>query len=59
MAKKTNPAPKKPAVKKNNDSLPDLKIYIDEQGRIVKNYPVDQLNDFLNEHVPDKKLEDS
>ncbi len=55
MAKKNNPIPKKTPPKQAG--LPDLQIYIDEQGRIVKNYDVAELNDFLNKHVPDKKLE--
>lgn len=58
MAKKNSPAPKKPVPKKKS-GLPDLEIYIDEQGRIVKNYDVAELNNFLNQHVPDKKLEES
>lgn len=57
MAKKNSPAPKKSASKKKS-GLPDLEIHIDEQGRIVKNYDVTELNSFLNQHVPDKKLEE-
>ena len=56
MAKKNNLIFKK--MPPRQAGLPDLKIYIDEQGRIVKNYDVAELNDFLNKHVPDKKLED-
>ena len=57
MAKKNNPIAKKPASKPKT-GLPNLKIYIDEQGRIVKNYDATELNEFLNQHVPDRKLEE-
>lgn len=57
MAKKNKPAPQQPAPKKKA-GLPDLEIYIDEQGRIVKNYDVADVNNFLNKHAPDKKLDE-
>ena len=57
MAKKHNSAPKTPAPK-NKTGLPDFDIYINEQGHIVKNYDVNEVNEFLNQHVPDKKFEE-
>ncbi len=57
MAKKNAPVPKTPAVKKKT-GLPNFDIYINEQGHIVKNYDVNEVNEFLNQHVPDKKLEE-
>lgn len=57
MAKKNNSVPKTPTLKKKT-GLPDFDIYINEQGHIVKNYDVNKVNEFLNEHVPDKKLEE-
>ncbi len=57
MAKKNESVPKAPVPKKKT-GLPDFDIYINEQGHIVKNYDVNEVNEFLNEHVPDKKLEE-
>ncbi len=57
MTKKNDSAPKTPVLKKKT-GLPDFDIYINEQGRIVKNYNVTEVNEFLNQHVPDRKLEE-
>ena len=57
MAKKNDSKPKTPVVKKQA-GLPDFDIYINEQGHIVKNYDVQEVNEFLNQHVPDKKIEE-
>lgn len=36
----------------------EINTYINEFGQIVRDVPVEEINDFLNEHVPDKKLEE-
>lgn len=41
------------------ETHPDLKgldIRVNEFGEIISNIPVDKLNDFLDKHVVDKKL---
>lgn len=35
-----------------------INIQVNEFGQIVKNFDIDKINSFLNEHVPDKKLND-
>jgi|GEM_PF-1253458 len=55
MVKKNDSTPKTPAPKKKA-GLPNFDIYINEQGHIVKNYDVNEVNEYLNQHVPDKKL---
>lgn len=43
----------KPAV---NPELQGFDIRINASGEIECTYSIDQLNDFLNRHVPDRKL---
>ncbi len=45
----------KPEVHKD---LEGLNIQINEFGEIVTNFKVDVINEFLNENVEDKKLQD-
>jgi len=44
---------------KMHDELDGFQISINEFGQITSSFEVDKLNDFLNEHVADKKLYDS
>lgn len=52
---KKKPVEGKPVV---HPELDGLEISINEFGEIVSNMKVDTLNDFLNEHVDDKKFRD-
>jgi hypothetical protein len=50
---------KDPAKKPNvHDELKGFNIKINEFGEIISNLEIDQLNEFLNENVEDKKLKD-
>lgn len=40
-----------------NKALRQLDVKIDEFGQIVRNVNLEQINEFLDETVPDKKLE--
>jgi hypothetical protein len=40
------------------ENLDAINIQVNEFGQIVKNFDIDKINSFLNEHVPDKKLND-
>lgn len=56
MTKQTKPKPRprqKPPVHRD---LKDLDIRVNEFGEIVRDYNVEDLNNFLNEKVKDKKL---
>lgn len=41
---------------KSDKPLKNLHISINEFGQIVKDVPTEEINDFLNKEVPDKKL---
>ena len=41
-----------------NKELEGFTIDINEFGEIITNYKIDKLNDFLNENVEDRKLEE-
>ncbi|MBK7505947.1 MAG: hypothetical protein IPI52_13100 [Bacteroidetes bacterium] len=41
-----------------NKELEGFSIDINEFGEIITNYKIDKLNDFLNENVEDRKLEE-
>lgn len=52
---------KKNDTKKNasvHDELKGLDLTINEFGEVIGNTKIDQLNQFLDKHVTDKKLED-
>ncbi len=53
-------AKKKSDVDKSNTNkeLDGFEVKINEFGEIITNYNVDKVNDFLDEHVDDKKLKD-
>jgi hypothetical protein len=53
MAKKN-----KKEIPQINKELEGFSIDINEFGEIITNYKVDKLNDFLNENVEDRKLEE-
>ncbi|MCC7245219.1 MAG: hypothetical protein IT269_06045 [Saprospiraceae bacterium] len=36
--------------------LKDIRISINEFGQIVKDIPTEEINEFLNKEVPDRKL---
>ena len=52
---KKKPKKGKPEV---HEELKGFDIKINEFGEIVSNFPVDKLNEFLNENVEDKKLKE-
>ena len=37
----------------------EISTYINEFGQIVRDVPVEEINTFLDENVPDKKLDES
>lgn len=41
-----------------HDELKGLDLTINEFGEVIGNTKIDQLNEFLDKHVTDKKLED-
>ena len=56
MAKKELDRSSPPPGKKNIPESPGVKIRVDEFGRIVMENEVEKINEFLNEAVKDKKL---
>ena len=55
MAKSKNTQPEK----NNNENLKGFNIKVNEFGEIVTSHKIDQINEFLDENVKDKKLEQS
>ena len=55
MAKQKKESKKQPNV---HDELKGFNIKINEFGEIITNLEIDQLNDFLDENVEDKKLKE-
>ena len=53
MTKKKNEPEKKPRVHKD---LEGFEIGISPTGQVISNFTHDQINEFLNKHVKDKKL---
>ena len=56
--KNTKPE-KKTETSLDDKPLKDMVIQVNEFGQIVKDVALDKINSFLNENVPDKKLEES
>jgi hypothetical protein len=54
MAKK----PTSPKKAKVNKALDGLNVNVNSLGEVETSYDIDKLNQFLNEHVDDKKLKD-
>lgn len=46
---KTNP--------KVHEDLKNMNIRVNEMGEIIKEFDIDEINDFLDKNVNDKKLE--
>jgi len=42
--------------KKEKENLEDFNIEINEFGEIITNTPIEELNEFLNKNLDDKKL---
>jgi len=57
MKKKKNDIKKEEL--KVNPKLKGLEININSLGEINSNYDIEKINQFLNEHVDDKKLKDN
>lgn len=53
MAKSKNNQPEK----KNNENLKGFDIKVNEFGEIITSHKIDEINEFLDENVKDKKLE--
>ncbi len=53
MAKSKNNKPDK----KNSENLKGFDIKVNEFGEIITSHKIDQINEFLDENVKDKKLE--
>ena len=53
MAKSENNKPEK----KNNENLKGFDIKVNEFGEIITSHKIDQINEFLDENVVDKKLD--
>ena len=58
MAKKKKKPKKNKEKPKVNPELEGFDIEIDRFGEIKSNFNIDRINEFLNEHVDDKKLRD-
>lgn len=52
------PKKKDPNKAQIHKDLKGFEIHINEFGEIITNRPIDELNDFLDEKVKDKKLLD-
>jgi hypothetical protein len=52
---KKKPKKGKPEV---HEELEGFDIKINEFGEIISNFPVDRINEFLNENLEDKKLKE-
>ena len=52
---KKKPKKGKPEV---HEELKGFDIKINEFGEIISNFPVDRINEFLNENLEDKKLKE-
>ncbi len=58
MAKKSkNKSTEKKSTDTPKDELKSIKIKVNQYGEIIKDVNIDQINAFLNDHVPDKKFE--
>ncbi len=53
MAKSKNNQPEK----NNNENLKGFDIKVNEFGEIITSHKIDEINEFLDENVKDKKLE--
>lgn len=53
---KKKPKKGKPEV---HEELEGFDIKINEFGEIISNFPVDRINEFLNENLEDKKLKEN
>jgi hypothetical protein len=49
---------KPPRTLSNDKPLKDVEMHINEFGQIVRDVKLEDINAFLNENVPDKKLEE-
>lgn len=50
---KLDPAKPKPTV---HEDLKNMDIRVNEMGEIIKDYDIDDINEFLDKNVKDKKL---
>jgi hypothetical protein len=57
MSKKNESKPSKPKERTPAD-LKNINIRVNRFGAIEKSLPVDEVNAFLNEKVPDKKMQE-
>lgn len=51
--------PKQTDMPADNQSLKDINIHINEFGQIVRDVKLEEINAFLDENVPDKKLDEN
>jgi len=59
MAKENKPKQTSLKTPKKTPVIPEsIDIQVNELGQIVRNFDIDKINSFLNEHVPDKKFTD-
>jgi len=56
MAKKKVNKILKKGIPENNENLPGFDIHINSFGEVQSTYDIDEVNDFLNENLADKKL---
>jgi len=49
---------KPPQTPSKDKPLKDVEMYVNEFGQIVRDVKLEDINAFLNENVPDKKLEE-
>lgn len=50
---------KQPDKSEKGKAIKDIYIHVDAFGQIVRDVRLEDINAFLNDHVPDKKLEDN
>lgn len=50
--------PKLPEAPADEKPLKEMNIHVNEFGQIVRDVPLENINTFLDENVPDKKLEE-
>ena len=56
MAKKKVHKIQKMEIPEDNENLPGFDIHINSFGEVQSTYDIDEVNDFLNENLADKKL---
>lgn len=51
--------PNKPNPTTNEKKINEINLYVNEFGNVVRDVELEEINKFLDENVPDKKIEES